>query len=93
MSSNTEQLSPLAARGLELYRERLQALLEPEHSGESVAIHVDTGDYELGGTHSDAARRLLSRHDCDGRIVTLTIGPPTDRDIRMSHRLAGARKQ
>ena len=86
-------LSPLAEQGRAIYEARLKSLLEPEHSGEAVAVHVDTGDYAVAKSHSDAARALLARHEPDGRIVTLTIGPPTDADLRLAARLTAGRKR
>lgn len=93
MSTQESLLSPLAEQGRAIYEKRLKATLEPSHDGEAVAIHVDTGDYALGNSHSSAARILLSRHEPDGRIVTLTIGTPTDSDIRLISRVALGRKQ
>jgi hypothetical protein len=86
-------LSPLAQKGCELYESRLRALLEPGHSGKAVAIHVATGDYEVARTHSQAARALLERHPPDGGIVTLTIGPPTEADLRLATRVVAGQKQ
>ena len=88
----SNMLSPLGRKGLEIYQTRLQADLEPGHNGEAVAIHVDTGDYAVADTHSHAARALLSRHERDGRIVTFTIGPPTDSDLRLAARIVAGRK-
>jgi hypothetical protein len=86
-------LSSLAEQGRVIYEGRLKLLLEPEWSGKAVAIHVDTGDYAVGENHSDAARTLLARHEPDGRIVTLTIGPPTDADLRLAARMTPGRKR
>jgi hypothetical protein len=58
-----------------------------------VAVHVDTGDYAVAESHSAAARALLARHEPDGRIVTLTIGPPTDADLRLAARMTAGRKR
>ncbi len=88
-----ELLSPLAEKGRAIYEERLKPLLEPGQSGKAVAIHVDSGDYAVGENHSDAARALLARHEPDGRIVTLTIGPPTDSDLRLAARMTAGRKR
>lgn len=84
MQTSTQEslLSPLAEQGRVIYEGKLKAILEPTHDGEAVAIHVDTGDYAIGASHNKAARTLLSRHEPDGRIVTLTIGSPTDSDLR-----------
>lgn len=73
----------VAEKGLAIYANRLKALLEPDHIGKAVAIHVDTGDYALGRSHTDALQGLLTRHEPDGRIAMLTIGPPTDADLRL----------
>lgn len=80
-------LSPLAREALAIYERKLPRLLEPAHIGDAVAIHVDSGEYEVAQTHSRAARALLKRHEADGRIVTLTIGPPTASDLQWSTRV------
>jgi hypothetical protein len=86
-------LSPLAQQGRTLYENKLKAILEPEHNGRAVAIHVDSEDYAVADTHSNAARSLLQRHKPDGRIVTLTIGPPTETDRRLTYRILAGQKQ
>ena len=85
-------LSVLAQDASPLYDTRLKTLLEPEHTEQAVAVHVDTADYEVAPTHSEAAHALLARHAPDGRIVTLTIGPPTDADLRLAARIEASRK-
>lgn len=85
-------LSPISRQALRIYEQRLKRQLEAEHMGEAVAIHVDTGDYALGRTHSQALKALLARHARDGRIATLRIGPPTDSDIRLAARISASRK-
>ncbi len=87
------QLSSTAERGRALYESNLKAMLETEHRGEAVAIHVDNDDYAIGASHSGAARALLARHEADGRIVTLTIGAPTGTDIRLATRIAACTKR
>jgi len=86
-------LSPLAEQGRIIYEGKLKSILEPEHDGEAVAIHIDTGDYALGNSHGAAAHALMVRHKPDGRIVTLTIGPPTDADLRLATRVAAGHKR
>ena len=86
-----DRLSDVGKLGLRLF-EQMKAGLELDHLGEAVAIHVDTGDYALGKTHSLAARELLKRHAVDGRIATFTIGPPTDSDLLIAGRIAASRK-
>lgn len=94
MKTNPQEsrLSPLAQQGRALYENRLKALLEPEHNGKAVAIHVDSGDYAVADTHGDAAHTLIQRHEADGRIVTRTIGPPTEADQRLAVRILAGRK-
>ena len=84
-------LSPLAEEGLSIYETRLRKELERSHLGQAVAIHIDSGDYDVGSSHSAAARLLMTRHKRDGRIVTFTIGPPSDSDKRLSERILGTR--
>src|SRR5687768_4771709 len=85
-------LSELADRAQSIYETRLKADLEAQHIGDAVAIHVDTGDYATGKTHSKAARLLLTRHPKDGRIVTLRIGPPNESDLQIASRIAADQK-
>ena len=88
-----EKLSPLAELGRCIYEKKLKSVLEPTHNGEAVAIHVDTGDFALGNNHSAAAHVLINRHEADGRIVTLTIGLPTDAELRLATRSVPGRKR
>ena len=81
----------MAEEALSIYEKTLRKELEASHLGRAVAIHVDSGDYALGDSHSAVARLLMTRHKQDGRIVTFTIGPPTDSDKRLSERIVGAR--
>jgi hypothetical protein len=91
--TQTVPLSPLAEQAKVIYEQKLKAKLELEHSGKAVAVHVDTEDYAIGDSHREAARSLLSRHAPDGRIVTLTIGPPTEADLQLAARIAAGQKR
>lgn len=77
-------LTPLTREALRYFDAKLKARLESECLGCAAATHVDSGDYATADTHSAAARILLRTHRRDGRIVTLTIGPPTAEDIRLA---------
>ena len=92
-NSEQYQLSEVVIQARELYDRKLRALLEPEHAGESLAVHVDSGDYAVGSTRRAAADALMKRREADGRIVTMTIGPPTDADLRFASRIIAARKR
>ncbi len=83
------QLSELSREALKIYETTLRANLEAEHLGEAVAIHPESGDYAVAHTHREAARSLRARHKPDGRVVVLTIGPPTDSDLSIVQRITG----
>lgn len=53
---NTEPPDALSENGQRLYDERLRDFLEPDHSGEFVAIDPDTERYFLGDTGLAALR-------------------------------------
>lgn len=69
-----EDLDLLAERGGALYNERLKQLLEPEHNGQWVAIHLDSGEYGLG-KNSPSALRALRAKQPTGFVVTMLVGP------------------
>ena len=50
-----------------VYESRLRSFLEPEHQGEFVAIHPDTGEYFLGQTLSEAIGAARRAHP--GRLA------------------------
>ena len=70
-------LSDITLRALALYRERLQAELEPEQTGRGLAIHPDSGDYLVADTPTHAGHAMRVRHP-EGGTVTLRIGLPPD---------------
>ena len=49
-------------RGKRIYEERLKSLLEPEHNGEMLAVEVESGDYFLGRTATEAYRKAKAKH-------------------------------
>jgi hypothetical protein len=59
-----------------IYEARLQALLEPEHENEFVAIEPESGEYFLGKTLNDAARAARLLHP--GRLThVMRVGHKT----------------
>ena len=72
-----EVMDDLSRRAHAFYAERLQSLLEPAHNGEFVAIHLDSEDYALGSTSSQA-RFALRERESEGMIVTSKIGVVDD---------------
>jgi hypothetical protein len=47
--------------GKEIYN-RIREKLEPQHRGEIVAIEVDSGDYFLGRTVTEATSKARKKH-------------------------------
>ena len=52
----------LVAQGEELYRQRLKDRLEPAYHGQIVAIEVESGDYFLGKSVAEAAKKARAKH-------------------------------
>jgi hypothetical protein len=89
---NDEEQSDFYQKAMEIYESELKERLLLSSLGRAVAIHADSGDFEVADTHRVAGMALAKRHPRDGRIVVLRIGPPTDNDIRMGSRMLAARK-
>ncbi|MGO8671189.1 MAG: hypothetical protein ACLQVD_07495 [Capsulimonadaceae bacterium] len=69
-----DNIAELTRRGLAIYDANLKLILEPEHNGEYVALHVGTGNYYIGKTASAASRELFDHHPPDGKMVLRKIG-------------------
>jgi len=80
-----EQLSQIAEL---LYQRSLKAVLEPEHTNEYVAIHVDSGDYCASPDYWAAKRTMLERHAVDGKLVIRRIGDEPEIDS-LGYRCSG----
>ena len=52
----------LLQSGMKLYEKRLKRELEPEHNGEMLAVEVESGDYFLGRTATEAYRKAKEKH-------------------------------
>ncbi len=72
---NEAGLREVSERGHALYDTTLKAQLEPEHNNRFVALHVDTGDYEVARTSAEATRAMQKRRPLDGRLYIRRIGP------------------
>ena len=66
-------LSEVTLRALALYRETLQAELEPEQVGRGLAIHPNSGDYLVADTPTHACHAMCAHHP-EGGTVTLRVG-------------------
>jgi hypothetical protein len=80
-------LSQVSQRGLDLYRDRLKGVVEPEHNGRTIAIHPDSGDYAIAANSPDA-RRVLRVRQPNGPIVTMLVGP--NQLDQLARRMLGA---
>lgn len=74
MVPSEEDLELLSAKGNAIYDQTLKALLEPRYNGQIVAIHLDSGDYEVAGNSPTATRALRARHG-SGLMMITDIGP------------------
>ena len=63
----------LSSAAWTLYDEKLKAILEPAHNGQVVAIHPESGDYEVG-RNSPQAWKALEKRQPEGLIAVLDIG-------------------
>ena len=73
-------------RGLALYEDKLKAILEPAHTGEVVAIHLDSGDHTVASSSPEAMRAMRHVHP-QGLLFLYTIGTATDHGL--ARRMAG----
>ncbi len=69
-----DDLDQISARGWAIYEEKLKAILEPEHNGQIVAIHLDSGDYEVAKYSRPAWTALRARRP-HGLLMITDIGP------------------
>jgi hypothetical protein len=72
-----DELDEVSRRGVAFYDEKLKAILEPEHNGKHVGVHLDSGNYVVERTSGEARRALRRRHP-DGQLFFMYIGPADD---------------
>lgn len=65
----------LIDRAKQTYRDELSGELEPEHTGEIVAIELETGDYFVGEDEIDAADKARAAGH-QGMLYFLRVGSP-----------------
>ena len=78
-ATSRSELSQLTRKAIEIYDRELKGKLEPEHNGQGIAIHPDSGDYAIARSPTAAGLELRNRYR--GGTVTTRIGPPTDADL------------
>jgi hypothetical protein len=74
-------LEELTERGQALYEAKLKTLLEPQYNGQYVVIHVDTEDYAIANTFTQAHRAMMRRGLSKGRLFGRKIGDEPDNDF------------
>jgi hypothetical protein len=52
----------LVAQGEALYQQHLKSQLEPAYRGQIVAIETESGDYFVGKSVAEAARKARKKH-------------------------------
>ncbi len=89
-----QPLDDVTRRGLALYEDRLKDALEPAHTGDVVAIHLDTGDHAVAPSSPEAMRAMRLVHP-RGLLFLYTIGAATDHGLarRMAGLGPGARRK
>ncbi len=87
---NPDHQDTLTRMGLEVYDTELRQILEPEHNGRTVAIHIDTGDYALARNSPDAMRAIRKKHRT-GLIVNILVGP--NQMDQLARRMLAARAE
>ena len=68
------ELDRISKVGRAIYEEKLKDVLEPAHNGQVVAIHLDSGDYEIARYSRSAWTALRARRP-DGMMMVSDIGP------------------
>lgn len=70
MATNVKSLED---RGEKIYRTQLKRVLEPHHTGEFVAIEVESGDYFVGPTIGTALAKASKKYP-DKHFHIMRIG-------------------
>lgn len=70
---NPDVLRKIGEETNALYEREIRPKVEPAEIGRKIAIHLETGDYTLGGTDKEARRALRLRHP-DGFVMTRIVG-------------------
>ena len=87
-SLSNELADELGEKGMAIYEHHLKAVLEPAYNRQFVAIHLDSGDYEVAGTSGNAMRAIRKKHPRDGRLFIRKIGD--EPEYQLSARILGS---
>ena len=75
MSYSDYSQGSIAARGEEIYHQRLREKVESNHKGKFLTIDIETGDYEIDADEVVSSIRLLEKHP-EAVLYCLRIGFP-----------------
>ena len=78
----------VVARGKEIYRKQIQALVEPQEKGKFVVIDIESGDYEIHEEHVTASKRLRERRP-DSACYAGRVGYPSAYHFRRPFAVPG----
>ena len=73
-SSSLDSQADVKSRAWDLYDRKFKALLEPQFNGQTIAIDLNSEDYEVASRSSQAWRPLKARRP-DANLVLIKIGP------------------
>ena len=75
MSYSDYSQGSIAARGEEIYHQRLREKVESNHKGKFLTIDIETGNYEIDADEVVSSIRLLEKHP-EAVMYCLRIGFP-----------------
>ena len=75
MSYSDYSQGSIAARGEEIYHQRLREKVESNHKGKFLTIDIETGNYEIDTDEVASSMRLLEKHP-EAVLYCLRIGFP-----------------
>lgn len=75
MSYSDYSQGSIAARGEEIYHQRLREKVESNHKGKFLTIDIETGNYEIDADEVVSSMRLLEKRP-DAVLYCLRIGFP-----------------
>lgn len=75
MSYSDYSQGSIAARGEEIYHQRLREKVESNHKGKFLTIDIETGNYEIDADEVVSSMRLLEKHP-EAVLYCLRIGFP-----------------
>ncbi len=76
MEQTRQNAQQVAARGREIYEQRLRGLLEVENKGKFLVIDIDTGEYEIDEDDLAASMRAYQKRP-NGTRYGMRIGYPS----------------